>query len=83
MLDFGAAVFVTLTAAPKQSIVRLSKLAARLSLAGRTAQPATPHGWRHTPHLPGSASNGGVQDLFQHFTRPSLNLTPYRTPAKD
>lgn len=30
----------------------------------------------------GGDINGGVQDLFQHFTRPSLSLTPYRTPAK-
>jgi methyl-accepting chemotaxis protein len=28
----------------------------------------------------GGDINGGVQDLFQHFTRPSLSLTPYRTP---
>jgi phytoene dehydrogenase-like protein len=30
----------------------------------------------------GGDINGGVQDLFQHFTRPSLSLTPYRTPAR-
>ncbi|MBE2237359.1 MAG: NAD(P)/FAD-dependent oxidoreductase [Caldilineaceae bacterium] len=30
----------------------------------------------------GGDINGGVQDLLQHFTRPSLSLTPYRTPAK-
>ncbi len=30
----------------------------------------------------GGDINGGVQDLFQHFTRPSLSLTPYRTPTK-
>lgn len=29
----------------------------------------------------GGDINGGVQDLFQHFTRPSLSVTPYRTPA--
>lgn len=30
----------------------------------------------------GGDINGGVQDLFQHFTRPSVSVTPYRTPIK-
>lgn len=30
----------------------------------------------------GGDINGGVQDLFQHFTRPSVSVTPYRTPVK-
>ena len=35
----------------------------------------------YNPNYVGGDINGGVQDLFQHFTRPSLSLTPYRTPA--
>jgi len=37
----------------------------------------------YNPNYVGGDINGGVQDLLQHFTRPSLSLTPYRTPAKD
>jgi phytoene dehydrogenase-like protein len=36
----------------------------------------------YNPNYVGGDINGGVQDLFQHFTRPSLSLTPYRTPAQ-
>ncbi|MCB0066764.1 MAG: NAD(P)/FAD-dependent oxidoreductase [Caldilineaceae bacterium] len=36
----------------------------------------------YNPNYVGGDINGGVQDLLQHFTRPSLSLTPYRTPAK-
>jgi phytoene dehydrogenase-like protein len=36
----------------------------------------------YNPNYVGGDINGGVQDLFQHFTRPGLSLTPYRTPAK-
>jgi phytoene dehydrogenase-like protein len=35
----------------------------------------------YNPNYVGGDINGGVQDLLQHFTRPSLSLTPYRTPA--
>ncbi len=37
---------------------------------------------RYNANYVGGDINGGVQDLFQHFTRPSLSPTPYRTPAK-
>ena len=36
----------------------------------------------YNPNYVGGDINGGVQDLLQHFTRPGLSLTPYRTPAK-
>lgn len=36
----------------------------------------------YNPNYVGGDINGGVQDIFQHFTRPSLSLTPYRTPVK-
>lgn len=37
---------------------------------------------RYNPNYVGGDINGGVQDLRQHFTRPSLHLVPYRTPVK-
>jgi phytoene dehydrogenase-like protein len=36
----------------------------------------------YNPNYVGGDINGGVQDVFQHFTRPSLSVTPYRTPAR-
>jgi phytoene dehydrogenase-like protein len=37
---------------------------------------------RYNPNYVGGDINAGVQDLLQQYTRPSLSLTPYRTPAK-
>jgi phytoene dehydrogenase-like protein len=37
---------------------------------------------RHDPNLVGGDINGGVQDLWQLFTRPVASLVPYRTPAR-
>jgi len=34
----------------------------------------------YNPNYIGGDINGGVQDLFQQFTRPSVRLTPYSTP---
>jgi phytoene dehydrogenase-like protein len=36
----------------------------------------------YNPNYVGGDINGGVQDLLQHFARPTFSLTPYRTPAK-
>jgi len=36
---------------------------------------------RHNPNLVGGDINGGVQDVWQLFTRPVVSLNPYRTPA--
>lgn len=36
----------------------------------------------YNPNYVGGDINGGVQDLFQHFTRPSLSLTPYRMSTR-
>jgi phytoene dehydrogenase-like protein len=36
----------------------------------------------YNPNYIGGDINGGVQDIFQHFSRPVLSLSPYRTPAK-
>lgn len=37
----------------------------------------------YNPNYSGGDINGGVQDIFQLFTRPLLTLAPYATPAKD
>jgi phytoene dehydrogenase-like protein len=37
---------------------------------------------RYNPNYVGGDINGGVQDLWQLFTRPALRLVPYATPAK-
>lgn len=34
------------------------------------------------PNCIGGEINGGVQDLFQHFTRPAPRWSPYRTPVE-
>ncbi len=36
----------------------------------------------YNPNYIGGDINGGVQDIFQFFTRPTLSLNPYKTPAK-
>jgi len=36
----------------------------------------------YNPNYIGGDINGGVQDIFQHFSRPVLSVSPYRTPAK-
>jgi phytoene dehydrogenase-like protein len=38
---------------------------------------------RYNPNYIGGDINGGVQDLWQLFTRPTMRLVPYATPAKD
>jgi phytoene dehydrogenase-like protein len=35
----------------------------------------------YNPNYIGGDINGGVQDLFQHFTRPVVSLNPYATPV--
>jgi phytoene dehydrogenase-like protein len=37
---------------------------------------------RHNANLIGGDITGGVSDLRQLFTRPTVSLTPYRTPVK-
>lgn len=37
---------------------------------------------QHNPNYIGGDINGGVQDIFQLFTRPVWNLRPYRTPLR-
>lgn len=35
---------------------------------------------QYNPNYVGGDINSGVQDLFQHFTRPAVRLSPYTTP---
>jgi phytoene dehydrogenase-like protein len=37
---------------------------------------------RYNPNYIGGDINGGVQDLWQLFTRPTIRLNPYSTPVK-
>jgi phytoene dehydrogenase-like protein len=37
---------------------------------------------KHNPNCMGGDINGGVQDIFQLFTRPVARLVPYSTPIK-
>jgi len=37
---------------------------------------------RYNPNYIGGDINGGIQDLWQHFTRPTFRLVPYSTPVK-
>src|SRR5690606_39978454 len=36
----------------------------------------------YNPNYIGGDINGGVQDIGQLFTRPTIRLNPYKTPAK-
>ncbi len=38
---------------------------------------------RYNANYIGGDINGGVQDLWQFFTRPTIRLVPYTTPAKN
>jgi phytoene dehydrogenase-like protein len=49
-------------------------------LARHTMTP--PELERHNPNLVGGDINGGVQDLWQLFTRPVASWNPYTTPAR-
>jgi phytoene dehydrogenase-like protein len=37
----------------------------------------------HNANYIGGDINGGAQDLWQLYTRPTLRINPYSTPAKD
>lgn len=42
----------------------------------------SPEMQEYNPNYVGGDINGGVQDLFQLYTRPSLSVVPYRTPVR-
>ena len=69
-----------MTSAIEQQVERFAP-----GFRGRILARATRHAAAmetYNPNYVGGDINGGVQDLLQHFTRPSLSLTPYRTPAR-
>ncbi len=68
-----------MTAAIEQQVERFAPGFRDRILARATCHAAAME--TYNPNYVGGDINGGVQDLFQHFTRPGLNLTPYRTPA--
>lgn len=37
---------------------------------------------QYNPNYVGGDINGGIQDIYQHFARPVLSISPYRTPVK-
>ncbi|MFO7635199.1 MAG: NAD(P)/FAD-dependent oxidoreductase [Caldilinea sp.] len=71
---------VDMTAAIEEQVERFAPGFRDRILARATRHAAAME--TYNPNYVGGDINGGVQDLFQHFTRPSLSLTPYRTPAK-
>ena len=71
---------VDMTVAIEQQVERFAPGFRDRILARATRHAAAMEAYN--PNYVGGDINGGVQDLFQHFTRPGLNLTPYRTPAK-
>lgn len=50
-------------------------------ILGRATRNA-PEMEAYNPNYVGGDINGGVQDLWQHFTRPVMNLVPYRMPVR-
>ena len=70
---------VDMTAAIEQQVERFAPGFRDRILARATRHAAAME--VYNPNYVGGDINGGVQDLFQHFTRPGLNLAPYRTPA--
>lgn len=71
---------VDMTAAIEAQVERFAPGFGERILARATRHAAAMEAYN--PNYVGGDINGGVQDLFQHFTRPSLSLTPYRTPAR-
>lgn len=53
----------------------------RLILAKSSIPPAAME--RYNPNYVGGDINGGLQDLFQLYSRPVLSFFPYRTPKKN
>ncbi len=68
-----------MTAAIERQVERFAPGFHDLILARSTRNAAAMEAYN--PNYVGGDINGGVQDLLQHFTRPSLSTTPYRTAA--
>ncbi|MGL4651294.1 MAG: phytoene desaturase family protein, partial [Caldilineaceae bacterium] len=71
---------VDMTARIEAQVDRFAPGFRDLILARHTFNTAEMQGYN--PNYIGGDVNGGVQDLFQHFNRPTLSLSPYRTAGK-
>mgnify|MGYP000088297873 CR=1 FL=1 len=71
---------VDMTAKIEQQVERFAPGFRERILARHTINPAEYE--QHNPNFIGGDINGGVQDIWQLFTRPSRSLRPYRTPTK-
>jgi phytoene dehydrogenase-like protein len=69
---------VDMTERMEQQIERFAPGFRDRILARHSMSPAAMEA--HNPNYVGGDINSGVQDLFQHFTRPAPRLTPYATP---
>ncbi len=70
---------VDMTERIEQQVERFAPGFRDLILARRTVNTAQLETWN--PNYVGGDINGGIVDLLQLYTRPSLSLTPYRTPV--
>ena len=70
-----------MTAAIEAQIERFAPGFRDLVLARSTRTAAEMEAYN--PNYVGGDINGGVQDLFQLYTRPVARLSPYTTPARD
>lgn len=71
---------VDMTAAIEAQIERFAPGFGERILARHTMSPAQLE--QYNPNYIGGDINGGIQDWIQHFARPSLSASPYRTPAQ-
>jgi phytoene dehydrogenase-like protein len=69
---------VDMTAAIEGQIERFAP-GFRDRILGRSAMNAMQME-QYNPNYVGGDINSGVQDLFQHFTRPAVRISPYTTP---
>jgi phytoene dehydrogenase-like protein len=71
---------VDMTAAIEAQVERFAPGFGERVLARHTMTPAYLEAYN--PNYIGGDINGGIQDLIQHFVRPTISASPYRTPGK-
>lgn len=69
-----------MTAAIEAQVERFAPGFGKRILARHVLSPADLE--RYNPNYIGGDINGGIQDIIQHFIRPTLSTAPYRTPAQ-